>query len=98
MLTLSRRQISVPFEWAASYLAPQATHERAPHIKVGDAVRVMHGPERHRQGLVVARYQHGAILSLTDLRMKVTVSLVRLVFTFLDSLVSTSSFLSNRTM
>ena len=67
-------QISVPFEWVASYLAPHASHECAAHIKIGDVVRVVDGPERRRRGQVLARQEYGATLSLTDLQTSQIVS------------------------
>jgi hypothetical protein len=71
MSTLSD-QISVPFEWVASYLVPHASHERAAHIKIGDVVRVVDVPDR--RGQVVARQEYGAMLSLTDLQTNQIVS------------------------
>jgi len=64
----------VPFEWVASHFATHAPHERAAHIKVGDVVRVVDGPERQRWGQVLVRQEHGTTLFLTDLQTGQTVS------------------------
>ena len=87
----------MPFEWVASCFAPHAPHERAAHIKVGDSVRVVHGPERHQRGQVFARQEHGALLSLTDMQSGQMVS--RNLFNFnLSLFMLVFSFLWNRTM
>lgn len=66
--------MSVPCEWAASYLAPtEATLELATFISLGDVVRVVQGPERSRQGQVVDKLTHG-VLSLRDVLTRQIVS------------------------
>lgn len=67
--------VSVPSQWVSSFLAPQSSLERAPHLQIGDVVKVVRGQERLREGRITARHQHGKVLTMTDLQTNETLSI-----------------------